>query len=210
MNIVWAPNPLLTTIVLDEQEKRFFRERLRSKYLEDRIEGAYFALDPAFRERRKTTLEQAVASAIRELDWEFTTCDEERDGKTIETYLDERLASFLEDLVDRHVGDCTCVPCSCTKCYAENLLGINTLEGLGKHEASKIGWAFDGGASIEEAVGKLRDYKPVYTPNPNWPEEQWRVHVPRWIEEGLRAHAWLESYRQKHFADATPKRSTGT
>lgn len=45
--------------------------------------------------------------------------------------LDERTnmlhESYLEDLNGWHVGDCTCVPCSCGKCHAENLVGVDTL-----------------------------------------------------------------------------------
>lgn len=54
----------------------------------------------------------------------------EREGLKAKDYL-----PYLEGY---HMGDCTCVPASCPKCYAESLLGVDTIEGLGKYEAGKI------------------------------------------------------------------------
>lgn len=210
MKITWAPNPLRTTIELDEHEKRWFRERLRSLYLENCITSAHFTLSAEWQRNGKTP-EESMAEAVRTLDMGFTTCGEERNGETLEKRLDEQLASYLEDLAGEHSGDCTCVPCSCTKCYAENILGIDTIKGLGKHEASKIGVFFKGdGVSIDDVVDRLKDYRPVYTPNPNWPEADWQQHVPRWTEEGRRAHEWLTMYRDKHAHEwGVPSRCAG-
>ena len=115
-------------------------------------------------------------------------------------WLEERAADYTQELLGKHVGDCTCVPCSCSKCYAEMLLGIDTTKGLGKHSAYKIDGAFSGDASIEEAIQKLENYQPTYNLSSSWPKEEWEKHIPRWLEEGKRAHAWLVAYRDAHFA----------
>jgi hypothetical protein len=208
VTIVWAPNPLRTRIELDDVGRRFLWMRLKLQAHEDCMCDAFFELNAEHRKTNRDgtprTLEERAAAAAKILDLDYILGDEERNGKKIDQYIDERAASFAEDLLAEHCGDCTCVPCSCTKCYAEGLLGIDTLAGLGKHEASKIGGAFkpkDGEeVSIEEAVSRLEDYHPVYLGPPSWPYEEWQKHVPRWIEEGKRAYEWLETYRRAHFA----------
>ncbi len=49
---------------------------------------------------------------------------------------------LVDALKNAHCGDCTCIACSCDKCHAEELLGIHTTRGLGKHEASYVEAAF--------------------------------------------------------------------
>jgi hypothetical protein len=116
-----------------------------------------------------------------------------------EKAVDELVADYTQELLSKHIGDCTCVPCSCTKCRAESLLEIDTIRGLGKHSSYKIDSAFSGGVSIDEAVRRLENYQPTYDPNSKWPRSDWEQHVPRWIEEGKRARAWLVAYRDEHF-----------
>lgn len=111
----------------------------------------------------------------------------------------KEVADYTQELLSKHIGDCTCVPCSCTKCRAESMLEIDTIRGLGKHSSYKIDSAFSGGASIDEAIHRLENYQPTYDPNSKWPRSDWEQHVPRWIEEGKRAHAWLVAYRDEHF-----------
>ena len=109
---------------------------------------------------------------------------------------------------DAHCGDCTCVPMTCTKCMAEEWLGINTIKGCGKHGLYKIDGAFrrNGGAavSIEEAIENLRNYDP----KADW--AGWEVHAPRWMAEAKRALGWLIAYRDAHFPrDSDASSSTG-
>lgn len=198
MNIVWAPNPLRTVVELDDADRTLLRERIKSEEFENYITSAAFALDPGFDTKR--TLEQGLAEARRWLDLGHILDDEERHGKTFTQRLDEKLAWCIEELASEHCGDCTCVPSSCLKCHAERLIGIDTTKGLGKHEASKIGGAFRKGKTLEEVIAWLADYRPTW--NETWRDRAtFDQHVPRWIEEGKRAHAWLVEYRSAHFAD---------
>lgn len=188
MQIRWAPNPLKTIVELDEADKLLLREKLKTEELEENLCRVSLA----------KTLEEARQAA----DFEYICGDKDYGGKSFEVRLDERLAYYITDMLGEHDGDCVCVACSCGKCHAERLLGINTIRGLGKHEATKIGWAFMGDAgerTIDEAIERLRNYRPEYKFIPNWPEEEWRKHVPRWIEEARRALTWLEAYRAIHF-----------
>lgn len=107
-------------------------------------------------------------------------------------------ADYVAALADEHLGDCVCSPCSCLKCHAEDFLGINTIAGLRKYQASHIRSAFgnDGDRSLDEAIAALANW----TPKP-WKQnrETWESCLPRWREEAAEAHAWLVAYRDRHF-----------
>lgn len=194
MKIVWAENPLETRVELDEADKKLLFARLKAEHLEDMIFSAHFELNS------EKPVDERVARAQRALDVYYISDDRELNGKTLTQWLDELVADYEQELLSKHVGDCTCVPCSCTKCRAESMLEIDTIRGLGKHSSYKIDSAFSGGASIDEAIRKLENYRPTYDPSSTWPKSEWEQHVPRWIEEGKRAHAWLLQYRDEHFA----------
>jgi len=199
MKITWTENPLETRVELDVDDKLLLHERLKVEYLEDRLISTCIELNPD--QRVNTTIEERVERARRALDIDFSLDDEEKDGQTLSQYLEGRAADFAQELMGKHIGDCTCVPCSCTKCRAESMLGIDTIKGLGKHTAYKIDAAFKGDVTIDEAIRRLEDYQPTYDPNSKWPRSDWEQHVPRWIEESKRAHAWLVAYRDEHFVE---------
>lgn len=193
MKITWTENPLETRVELDEADKKLLFARLKAEYLEDMIFSAHFEL------KSEKAVDERVANTSRVLDVNYICDDSERNGKTLTQWLDELVADYTQELLSKHIGDCTCVPCSCTKCRAESMLEIDTIRGLGKHSSYKIDSAFSGGASIDEAIRRLENYQPTYDPNSKWPRSDWEQHVPRWIEEGKRAHAWLVAYRDEHF-----------
>ncbi len=214
MKIIWNPNPLCTVVELDDSDRRWLRERLNAENLQERICSAHFTLDPEQRKWRAEhtkqgpkTLEECIAEAMRDLDVSFILGDSDHNGKTYDAWLDERLVMAVQALSESHGGDCTCSCCSCFKCHIEELLGLDTIAGLGKHEASNIGGAFsdDGTTTLDEAIEKLRDHVPVR--GPEWEafsQEDFDRHVPRWTEEGRRALAWLCEYKAKHFAGGRP------
>jgi len=198
MRILWAENPLETRVELDSADRDLLRERLRVEHLQNLLFSTYFVLKP--REEAQITAEDRVEGALLALDLDYIFDDVSRDGKSFSERLDEQVTYYTQALIEKHDGDCVCFPCSCMKCYAETLLGIDTNKGLGKHPATKINAAFNEGRTIDEAVEWLSRYQPTYTHNPNWPEQEWQKHVSRWIEEGKRAHTWLVVYRDEHFA----------
>lgn len=209
MRVIWAPNPLRSIVELDDADTLLLRERLKVQELQERITSAYFALDPEHQawlatiRSKERTPEKSLTEALTWLDLDYLLDGAERHGKTLDQALDERLASYVQELASEHSGDCTCVPCSCLKCQAESLLGIDTIAGLGNHEACNIGVVFkanEGETSIEDALQRLASYRPVWSPDNRYSEEEFQKHVPRWTEEGRRAHAWLDAYRREHFA----------
>jgi len=202
MRILWNPNPLLSIVELDDADKKLLWHRTKIERLEGRIASAHFDLDAKHGERLKSigkgrSLEAAVAEAQRDLNYAHVCGDEKRGGKTFDEHIDDLVREYAEELSSEHSGDCTCVPCSCTKCHAETLVGVDTIAGLGKHEASYIGDAFaPRGASprtIDEVIAYLSDYEPKDV-------QEWGIpHVARWREEAKRAHEWLMAYQREHF-----------
>lgn len=208
MEIIWADNPLRTVVKLDEREKKELWYKLKVEELQEMIHSAYFALthvEWSNKNIKPTTMEDAVKEAVSDLDPEYWCSD---DKSKLDQRIDEMHAYYVADLQGWHIGDCTCVACSCTKCHAEGLLGIDTIKGLGKHSAHKVDGAFRVGedrklnCTIDEALEKLRH--PKYEP-PTDPErlKAWggvggyEKHIPRWKEENAHAITWLETYRDK-------------
>lgn len=113
-----------------------------------------------------------------------------------DAWMNQFHADLETALSETHVGDCTCVPCSCTKCHAEHYLGIDTMPGLGKHLAYKVDHAFRGDRTIDEAIAALANYDPQ-PESPMWDgkRELWDSCLPRWREEAAQAHTWLVAYR---------------
>lgn len=209
MNIIWKPNPLATVIELDDFDKKLFWHRIKIENLQGRIFSAYFDLNSKDREWHnrvigERSLEAAVESALRRLDADYII-GEKKDsrGESFDQRIDDDLKDYLAALSEKHDGDCTCVPCSCLKCHAESLLGIDTIPGLPKHSAYKIDAAFgkpEEGRTIDQAIEYLRDYHPVKGAGwENATEEQFQAHVPRWVAEAKTAHDWLVAYKQEHF-----------
>lgn len=198
ITIEWAPNPLFTKVILDERAKTEFKLRLIIDHVWMDLFSAYFSLN-----KEKWPKHYDPERALQQLKPVFET-DAQTDAENIEALAkDAGYEWYLEELTNAHCGDCTCVPASCPKCAAERVLGLDTIKGLGKHEASKIFGAFGGwenNRTLDEAIAYLESYKPVR--GEAWlkyPQEDFDRHVQRWTEENKRALAWLKQYRDDHF-----------
>lgn len=128
-------------------------------------------------------------------------------------------AEFVAEWVDlltgmlqcEHMGDCTCCPFTCEKCRAEGYLGIDTMPGLYKHDATHVQGAFGDGRNIHEAIEWLANHDAHLDATPDDKKYTgtaqhiaiWDSAVPRWKEEAKRAHAWLTKWRDEHFAAET-------
>lgn len=190
MKITYAQNPLYTTIELDEHEKKELWYKVKIEEMVNLLFVAHFYLKEKYYnlERVKKAVEPGYYL-------------DEKHGK--KCGLDERVDMIVNELVQElmlpHCGDCTCVPCSCMKCYAENLLGIDTTKGLGKYMANKINDAFEQSnekVSLDEAIRRLENYEP----KAEW--EGWEPYAPRWKAEAAQALEWLKNYRDTHFKES--------
>jgi hypothetical protein len=193
VKITYHPNPLRTVIELDPAELENFRLKVKLAEMSDLLFDAHFHLEEgAYFD---------LAKARDAVDPAYYL----QDGDKI-SGLDERVellvSTFVSDLAGTHIGDCTCFPASCTKCHAEEILGIDTIKGMGKHMGSKIFHAFEKHGTLDAVIESLENYAPERTPE--WVRTDpsgamWASCLPRWQTEANQAAAWLRAYRDEHF-----------
>lgn len=197
MKIEWNQNPLDTKIFLDENDRHHLKVAIQ-------LDAAQSAI--SYRDLRdKQTTEEDKARYNGYIPYYDNLAYDEDEIK-----LDKEVANYEEELQSGHIGDCTCFPASCSKCRAESLLGIDTIKGLGKHEASNIDSHFWDSSTkpytrksltINELLAKLEIPYSWETRNPVWdkyPREQYESHIPRWEEERKNAITWVKKYKEEH------------
>lgn len=203
MKITYKENPLMTTVELDEFDKTLFWHKLKIEALEDRLFSTHFYLSEEYFDLKRA---QSESNADEH--------DTSEGRSKFDKHIDKMCEYFIGELLDIHIGDCTCCPSSCSKCHAEYLLGVDTIKGLRKHEANLIGSLFGSGPtqpqrSLDEVIALLEEM--VKTPivydeskvGKSWPLEDraaYEYHIPRWTQERVNALEWLKSYKAEHFS----------
>lgn len=181
MKIKYAQNPLLSIIELDDTERTILWYRIKVKEMEEMLFEAHFYLQEG---REYFSIERARTAV--EADYYCTD-----DKSPLDKRVDMLYECALSELTSRHSGDCTCFACSCAKCWTEQLLGIDTIKGLGKHEAHKIQSIFhaDENISAAEALVRMQNQAPIEVTK-DWHEQ----HIERWRAERIRALEWFSNY----------------
>ncbi len=189
MNIIYNKNPLCTIVELDDNEKKELWYKIKIEMMEEWLSSTYFSLEegPYFnleRDRQYSNTEN------------YISYDDNVKSK-LDTFCDTLLETYVNELKSCHSGDCTCFACSCMKCHAESLLGINTIPGLDKHAAHYINYAFgDGKNTIEQALECLYHYNPVRVgPCEIIKQEEFDKLAPRWKQQAQNAYEWLLNYK---------------
>lgn len=179
MRIEYKPNPSETIVHLDDSDK----DRLENAVWESGIIDAAYSL--YFNKEDDTKFESGMKELYYAIEKEIQIDD------------------LVEDLRYKHMGDCTCVPCSCMKCYAENKLGISTIKWFSKHSLYKIDNAFQKeGATIDSVIEYLEnDYeKTLKKEKPEswskYSQEEYEFHFERWIREAKIAAKELRKYKE--------------
>lgn len=179
MKIIYTQNPLKSIVHLDAHDRELFKLNIRIEELEENMFNAHFHLNPDDQYYDPVKARNALYEDKAKLDDRVT----------------ELYECYMGNLAGEHCGDCICVPCACTKCYAENLFGIGTITGLGKHAASKIHSAFgkDNDKTLAQALDSLKNY------NSNTEWKEWEKYSDGWIEDNKFAYEWLLKYKADHF-----------
>lgn len=188
MKIHWNENPLKSTVELNNRD----REHILAHIQIEAYEEILCDLDLWLQQKIKTDDEPTLEKVHEKIRGWGEICN-----MTIEH---EDVRAYEEYLQMSHGGDCTCIPCACVKCLAEEALGISTIEGLGKHSASKIMGAFSDDRTIDEAIERL-EKKPSYEKPEAWKgftQEEYEKHIPRWEREREAAAKWLKTYKEDH------------
>lgn len=190
MKIHWNKNPLKTAVKINEKDRERILLYIQSEEYADILCELQLWLKGSIQKEDTPTIEKVE---------EFISGWGEICNMTTEH---EAVKNYEQYLLGSHGGDCTCLPASCAKCRAEEALGIDTIEGLGKHSAYKIFNVFHKlgeDASINDVIAKLETIPEYQKPN-KWPDEvDYEKHIPRWKEERNAAAKWLREYKEKHF-----------
>ena len=188
MKIIWHQNPFKTKVEIDERDKERILIAYQNEEYSNILCDLNLELNGKYNRPALTDLEIIKEKVGR---WD-EICDLSVDAEEIQNYI-----SYLDTT---HMGDCTCVPCSCMRCFVEDMLGINTIKGLGKHEANNVLGAFgkDEKKTIDEAIASLEADKEYIKPE-TWPDSVgYEIYIPRWESERKRAIEWLKKYKEEH------------
>lgn len=184
MKITLKENPLFSTVELTDHEKEILMLKVEINDLDEHLGMAHLYLekDGQFFDIEKARREVKIAGL------------DDQDASKRQVRLQEQTDHLIAALTDRHVGDCTCVPCSCAKCYAEQLVNADTLgSDASKYTLNYVNIAFNGdGVTIcEQAIQHLKDNPPKSTADWMTP------HIERWTVSHSDAIRYLERHAEK-------------
>jgi hypothetical protein len=190
MKIKWHENPLRSTVDLTDDDRKLFRLKLKIEEYEEAVGMAALYLDEEGADAKYFSPETARR---------YLECVQKED------FEDEHYHDFIRELESgHHGGDCTSAPGPCPKCYAEGLLGVDTIPGLKADMAHYIDVAFGRGddVGIDEAIRRLDKHQPI--PSGGWLKvapEKFDDNVERWKREAKAACDWLVEYKRSRLAD---------
>lgn len=177
MKIIWKPNPLDTSIEFEPYEDEMLKKLLDYEQLWGTAVDYLHSKNP---EEAKAELKAAVNYDANEDDI-------------------KRLKAALQS---GHMGDCTSVPCSCWQCWAEEIVGVNTIEGLDNSMGYKIFHAAEGtygeDNQIDLIIEKLENYNPPITDMWKGKEDVFYQWLPKWKDDAKKAAEWMKVYKKEH------------
>lgn len=187
MKINWNPNPFLTSVELDENDK----EHLLVAIQADDYVSLLCKIDEKLKSNEYSNMKEVQKDISKWMDICNMT-QESDEFKRHLLYLDET-----------HGGDCTCFAATCFRCLVEEVLGIDTKEKCGKHEFHNVMNAFyskpnEQPRTLDEAISLLEKEHEYVKPD-NWPDKiSYEYHIPRWEQERKNALLWLKKYKENH------------
>lgn len=210
-----TPNPLNAKIILSESAKRELALMIAMEELEEPAYSAFYhAKDCAgigsTVDGKFVPNEPNFARAISEMEnWRDTWFGKDGNGDVAEGVClssadrwlaNERVQMWLEEIDTEHCGDCTCVPCSCTRCHMERLLGIDTLP-VGKHVAYRLRDLWLGDCGSDEQKEEIRQrHAANKAKNYGLTDEQLGHWKPKWDEQQGRAEEYYAEHKRLYAA----------
>lgn len=189
MKIHWNQNPLKTTVELDNTDRKQILTYIQKEAYQDILCDLDLWIAGEIDVNNKLTLEK-VQQRIQE--WE-EICNMSIDHDEVKQY--------EEYLQTSHVGDCTFFSMTCSKCLAEEALGIDTIQGLDKHSGYIFLHMFGEDNTIDHVIEQLSREK-AYEKKPeswkNFSDEEYEKHIPHWEAERKVALEWLKQYKEEH------------
>lgn len=135
MNIVYNENPLCTRVELDVHESKNFWNLIKMAEMEELLFDAHFHMqDESWYD---------MAAARKAVDPDYYIAEDDNQASKLDQRVKTLYDWYLAELLSSHGGDCTCFPCGCPKCHAENMLGIKTTPGMGKHMGHRVYYLFN-------------------------------------------------------------------
>lgn len=185
MKITYDYNPLAAKIELTPEEQEILKLKLRIEMLEDMMYMAHLHM-------REGTEWYDLDKARHKVDPDRYMTDEPSE---VDKGVEHNFKYYMESLTDWHSGDCTAHCASCTKCHAEGMLGISTIDPYpGKHVMNSI-------------YNRFAEYDPVRKVHlyHSWEEAlailDEKIHYGKYSEEAQKAKDYLLSHIQKHFPE---------
>lgn len=163
MKIIYDRNPLHVKIYLDDKEKEIFKW----KYIAKRLEDDLFTVRYYLTDEKGLSVEEALKFCREIPDYEkYATC-------------------ALNSLLEEHCGDCTAFPASCSKCQAEDIMGIYSAppSKMIGHAIFKAFGEIEGNGNITEEVLELLKVKQL-----TYPEYE---HVIKYFVNYSKQHLFL-------------------
>lgn len=127
VKISLTDDPMCAKVDLDEKAIRELTLLLALRHLSDLLFEVQYSLQEADVVRAKKYMESFSEHSAHE------TIGGESFDFWRQFVSDEKVAEAISYLNEPHCGDCICVPCSCARCWMEDLVGLDTTGGLGKH-----------------------------------------------------------------------------
>jgi hypothetical protein len=210
-----TPNPLNAKIEMTETAKREFaltvwtQDLVENYFLTGRfymnprcgknVDGVYVPDEPNIKEAISWT---ESGEKIWYEGW-YGEKNGEEDTTTlprVDRLLQNKLvAAYLSELDSEHCGDCIAVACTCCRCYAEEILGINTLP-VGKSIARILQELyFEEHAAQEEKDARRKrqeEFKLKYPSSNKMTPEQLAHWEPIWVENKRIALQYYEEHKR--------------
>lgn len=178
MNIIYSQNPLRTVVELDANEEKQFWSKIKIAQLEDLLFDAHFHIqDDEWAD---------TEAARRAVNPDYYMSEDANSPSAIDLRVQVLFDHYIIELRSSHGGDCTCFCASCSKCQAEQMLGIDTIPALGNHTANAIDAIFrnEGVSTCSQAIEMLRSMASLNTN----------------LQKAL---DWLVDYEKRHLGELT-------